>query len=176
MKIIIAKATALSLALGIMLNTGLFAQNSPTTTESTPSTATSKEAPSKQAEPKKAGEPATHKAMTKDDYMKRYNEMKPKLDELSSNAKVEAKNPDYNAQVTKLNQMSAEFKTKLDTWDKITPDKRAAYENELQAAHKALREQYVKIKFRRSKVKKDFAFRIELGTRQLVSECNRAIC
>jgi len=135
MKNTLIKASVLSVIFGLLLTTWLFAQ----TTPAAPATA------SKQAEPKK-GETATHREETKDQWLKRYNDMKPKLDALSANAKMETKNPEFTTEANKLNTMATAYKAKIDQWDKTTPENKNAYMTELRKSDKALNEQYMKTK------------------------------
>ena len=130
-----------------MLSTGLFAQTTPTggnPKPASPSSTTTTTTTTKQSMPMKPS--ATHKEETKDQWMKRYNDMKPKLDQISANAKMESKNPEFTAEANKLNSMATSFKSKVDGMDKISADKQEAYNNDLRASHKALNEQYMKVK------------------------------
>jgi acyl carrier protein phosphodiesterase len=145
MKTSFAKAAGLSLVLGMMLNTGLFAQNNPNT-NSTPSSSSTKTATTVNRAPLKPAKATTHREETKEQWLKHYNEMKPKVDALSSKAKMETKDPALTAEVTKLNRMEGDYKARIENWDKITPDKRDAYISELRTSHKALNEQYEKTK------------------------------
>lgn len=150
MKTFFAKATGLVLVLGMMLNTGLFAQTTPNT-NSTPSSGTSKTEVTTTNQT--AAKPSmTHRQETKDQWLKHYNDMKPKLDALSSKAKAETKNPELTTEVTKLNRMAGDFKGKIDSWDKISADKRDAYNSDLRASQKALNEQYEKTKHMYDKI------------------------
>ena len=89
--------------------------------------------------------------LTKNEWQKKYDEMKPKIESLSNKAKAET-NADLTAAVAKLNKMEEDFKDKVDKIDNITADKREAYENDLHAAHKSLNEQYDKTKAMLSKL------------------------
>src|ERR1043165_5241324 len=159
MKSKIVKAAALSIMLGLLINTGVFAQYSPSTTNSNSSTSTSTSATkatpatkqanppaqAKQAQPKKAEASPTHKMMTKKDWEKRYNEIKPKVEALANKAKTDA-NADLTAAVTKMDKLSEDFGDKVDKIDNITSDKREAFEKDLRVAQKEVQEQYEKTK------------------------------
>ena len=140
------KATWFSLVMGMIATTGLFAQNNPNTYSSSASTPSKTTATSTKQTPAKTGKTTTRKEESKEQWLKHYNDMKSRIDALSSKAKTETKNPDLTAEVTKLNKMAEDFKDKLDDWDKISADKRAAFNSDLHSAHKALDEQYEKTK------------------------------
>src|SRR5438034_2948721 len=112
MKTMIAKGTVLALALGILLNAGLYAQYNSNTTNSSHPSYTTKATPAttatKQAQPVKSRTSA-HKMLTKKDWQKRYNEIKPKVDALSKKAKAET-NTDLSTAVTKMNNLTEDFK------------------------------------------------------------------
>ncbi len=136
--------TTLALALSLMFNYG-FAQTSQSTSYTKPATNTSATGTTKQSEPKPQAS-VTHHAQTKEQWMKHYNEMKPRVDAMASNAKVETKNPQFSAEARKLDQLATVFKSKIDNMDKVVPDKKDAYDADMRASHKALNEQYIKVK------------------------------
>ncbi len=113
-----------------MLSTGLYAQTNQTSATRTP--------------PK--GQMVSHKPETKEQWLKRYNIMKPKIEDMAANAKAESKNAAFTAEEKKLNNIATAYRLKIDNWDKITLDKRETYNKQLRATSKELNEQYLKVK------------------------------
>src|SRR5438105_14880157 len=96
----IVKPSVLLLALGIFLNTALYAQYTTGSTNSSPATSTAqtstttnkqaapKSGTTKNMQPKKAASP--HKMLTKNEWQKRLDDIKPKVEALANNAKNES--------------------------------------------------------------------------------------
>ena len=125
--------SAFAAALGIVVSTGVFAQTTPSTTTN--------------QDPKK-GEVAAQREESKDQWLKKYNEMKPKLDAMSANEKLAAAYPDFVTEETKLNKMATAYKAQLDNWDKAHASEATKHDYmvALRKSDKDLNDQYVKTK------------------------------
>ena len=122
---------------------GAFAQTTPASTAK-PTTAQTTSATAKQTP---AAKPASTTPMSKEEFEKKYNEFKPKLDQLNTKAKENAsKNPELATEVTKLNDMATAFKAKADKYDSTPKDQQAAYASSLKNDWTALQAQYNKAK------------------------------
>lgn len=132
------KSAALFLVSGLLCGQ-LLAQTTPASPGSSVTTTPEKVQPQKSPS-------VTHREESKEQWLNRYNAIKPKLDGMASNAKMDAKNAEFTAELNKLSRMAAAYKAQIDNWDKNPADKREGYVAGLRASNKELNQQYFKVK------------------------------
>jgi uncharacterized coiled-coil DUF342 family protein len=123
------------IAMIAFISTNVFAQQ-PAATKAAPAKAEQK--------PAQGG---VKELSAKDQWLKDYNEMKPKMDRYLAKAKSEGdKNPEFTTEVKKLDMAMTDFKSKIDKWDNATPEQRAKYEDMMKQEYARIQQQEAKVK------------------------------
>ena len=142
MKTVFLKGPLVLLSMILLLVCNIHAQNSTATTAKT-STAASKAQVQK---PATVPEKTESKNSKKEEFVKRLNEIQPKVNDFNSKAKGEAsKNPEFVAEANKLNTMTNDFRTKIDKWDTTPQDQQQEYSQSLQHDWDAIKAQHSKV-------------------------------
>ncbi len=107
-------------------------------------------APPKAAPAKDASKTETQHANTiggkemskKDEWLKQYNELKPKMDRyLADTKRNNDKHPEFTNEVKKLDMAITDYKSKIDKWDNATPEQRANYEDMMKQVYSRIQQQ-----------------------------------
>ncbi|MCY7409529.1 MAG: hypothetical protein LH473_04595 [Chitinophagales bacterium] len=78
----------------------------------------------------------------KDEWLKQYNEMKPKMDRYLADAKTNGDiNPEFTNEVKKLDMAMTDYKSKIDKWDNATPEQKAKYEDMMKQQYSRIQQQ-----------------------------------
>lgn len=78
----------------------------------------------------------------KDEWLKQYNEMKPKMDRYLANAKTNGdKNPEFTNEVKKLDMAMTDYKSKIDKWEDATMEQKEKYEDMMKQVYSRIQQQ-----------------------------------
>ena len=94
----------------------------------------------------------------KEEWLKQYDALKPKLDTYLAKVKEQGTNhPEFAQEVKKLDVVMTDFRNRIDKFDSATAEERANYESTMKQIYKRVQDQEAKVKAEWDKIQSEKA-------------------